>query len=52
MDMLAESDGIAALNVVRDEPGSLPEYCLTASLHSPSSSELRLGRPAGTQRMR
>ena len=27
MDMLAESDGIAALNVARNEPRSLPEYC-------------------------
>jgi hypothetical protein len=26
-DMLAESDGIAALNVARNEPRSLPKYC-------------------------
>jgi hypothetical protein len=27
MDMLAESDGIAALDVARNEPRSLPENC-------------------------
>jgi hypothetical protein len=29
MDMLAESEGIAAPNVARNEPRPLPEYCQT-----------------------
>ena len=54
MDMSAESDGIAALNVARNEPRSL-RPCLTASVFefvlriraSPASVALVAAKPHG-----